>query len=664
MKRIKKTTIAAVTMACLLCSCNQATAKGETTDSAIATDETKAIATPLDPTTLFSDRDKAGSYDESTAVTISLNSTKATTSDSTKVNIKGSVVTIKDEGVYVLSGNLTNGQIIIDAKTTDKVQLVLKGVAINCDTSAALYVRQTDKVFVTLAANTENILTNKSEFVAIDDNNIDGVVFAKDDITINGSGALSIHAVYGSGVVSKDELTLTGGTFEVTAAEHGFAAKDSICIADGTFQVKAGKDGFHSENKDDATKGFLYVGDGEYTITSQGDGFDAAALLQIDDGTFQIVSGGGNEVSLANDASAKGIKAGGDVLITKGSFALDCADDAVHTNGSFSVKGGTYTIASGDDGFHADSQVIIEGGTIKITKCYEGIEGEKVCVSGGDINIVASDDGMNAAESGEDSDEGEFSPQQNKTKNGEMPAFDPDKAPPTDEERPAFDGTTSATTMGNPPVQPPQNAEDQNGQIPMDSTGKGGGFRVSENCDITISGGKVIVDAKGDGIDSNGTIHISGGEVYVTGPESGADSPIDADGEVTITGGKVVACGSNGMFRGFGSQSTQSWVQYNLTSSESGKVTLKNGSTTVLEYTPTRVYPTVLISSPELKDGSSYTIAMGEQIQNFTMSGLSYSYGTANSFGNRGDKGQMNGTRPEKTTTSNEAQTQKTAQTS
>lgn len=649
MKGRRRTAIAVVTMACLLCSCNQATVKGETTDSTIATGETKVIATPLDPTTLFSDRDKAGTYDESSAVSISLNATKVTTSDSTKVSIKGSVATIQDEGVYVLSGNLTNGQIIIDAKTADKVQLVLKGVAINCDTSAALYVRQADKVFVTLAANSENILTNKSEFVAIDDNKIDGVVFAKDDITINGSGTLYIHAAYGSGVVAKDELTLVRGTFEVTAAEHGFAAKDSICIADGTFQVNAGKDGFHSENKDEATKGFIYVGGGKYTITSQGDGFDAAALLQIHDGTFQIVSGGGLEVSLADDTSAKGIKAGGDVLIAKGSFALDCADDAVHTNGSFCVKDGSYTIATGDDGFHADSQAIIEGGTIKITKCYEGIEGEKVLISAGDIHIVASDDGINAAENGEANDEKEF-PQQNKTEDGEMPAFDTDKAPPTDGERPDFDGTTSATTMGNPPVQPPQGVEGKNGHMPMDPMGKGGGFRASENCDITISGGKVIIDAKGDGVDSNGTIHFSGGEVYVTGPESGADSPIDADGEVTITGGKVVACGSNGMFRGFGSQPTQSWAQYNLSSSESGKVTLKSGSTIVLEYNPTRAYPTVVISCPELKNGSFYTIAMGEQSQSFIMSGLSYSYGTANSFGNRGEKGQMNGTRPEKTT--------------
>jgi hypothetical protein len=660
MKRKISTAFAAVTAACLLCSCAQTTAEGATTDVTTTTATTQV--TSLDPTELFSDRDTEATYDESQAVSITLSTTKATSTDSSKVTISGSTVTIKDEGVYVLSGKLTSGQIIIDAEDTDKVQLVLKGVTINCDTSAAIYVRQADKVFVTLAKGTTNTLSNKKEFVAIDDNNIDGVIYAKDDLTINGSGTLTINAAYGSGVVGKDDLTITGGTYKITAAEHGFDGKDSIAIADGTFQVTAGKDGFHSENSDDATKGFVYIGKGSYTITSQGDAIDSAAITQIDDGTFQIKTGGGNTATLTDEsASAKGIVAGGNLLLTKGTFTMDCADDAFHSNLNLTVKNGTYTIATGDDGFHADSATIIEDGTIKITTCYEGIEGETVLVSAGNVNIVASDDGINAAENGEDSADEAMEGQQNATANGEMPEFDPTATPP---EKPAADTTTSATTSttagtttgtpptGTPPTGTPPTGTD--GEMTGGHMG-GGSMAVNENCNITIAGGKITLDTKGDSIDSNGNINITGGEIYISGAESGADSPLDSNGSVIVTGGVLVAGGSSGMFTGLSADTTQGWAQFNLTASQTGTVTVKSGSTTILSYTPTKEYPTVLISSPLLKSGSTYTITMGTETQTFTMDGLSYTSGTAtNSFGNRG---QMNGTKPDRTMDQNGTQT-------
>ncbi len=651
MKQRKRTALAAVTVACLLCSCSQ-TADGATTDAATTTTDTSTLLTSLNPDELFSDRDKEADYDESEAVSVTLNATKATSSDSTKASVSGSTVTIQDEGVYILSGKLTNGQIIIDAEDADKVQLVLNGVTINSNTSAAIYVRQADKVFVTLAKGTTNTLSNKSEFVAIDENNIDGVVFSKADVTFNGSGTLTINAAYGSGVVAKDDLTITGGTYKVTAAEHGFDAKDGIAIADGTFQVTSGKDGFHSENSDDATKGYLYVGDGTYTITATGDGFDAASILQIDDGTFQIKTGGGSEATLAEDASAKGVKTTGNLLLSGGSFTMNCADDAFHSNANLTVKDGTYTIATGDDGFHADLANVVEKGTINITSCYEGIEGETILVSAGNVTVVASDDGLNAAASGEDSDTEEAQGQPGEMGNGEMPAFDSTTTPP---EKPTGDATTSATTntstgttTGTPPTGTPPTGAD--GEM-TGHMGGGGGFGANENCKITITGGTITLDTKGDSIDSNGNINISGGVIYITGPENNGNSCVDSDGESVITGGTLVACGSSSMFHGFSTDSTQGWALINLTEAQTGKVTLKSGSTTILSYTPTREYAAVLVSGASIKDGSTYTITMGDESHTFTMDGLSYTYGTS-SDENMGGRGQMNGTRPDKTTTS------------
>lgn len=648
MKQAKRTALAVVIMACLVCSCNQASAKGETTGT---TKDTTTLLTSLNPSELFSDRDKAADYNESDAVTIKLRATKATTSDSDKVKISGSTVTIEEEGVYVLSGTLTNGQIIINAEDTDKVQLVLNGVTINNNTSAAIYVSEADKVFVTLAKGTTNTLSNKSAFVAIDENKIDGVVFAKSDITFNGSGTLTINAAYGSGVVAKDDLTITGGTFKVTAAEHGFDAKDSICIADGTFQVTATKDGFHSDNSDDATKGYVYIGGGTYTITAQGDGFDAAEIVQIDDGTFQIKTGGGSAATLAEDASAKGVKATGNLLLAAGNFTMNCADDAFHSNANLTVKNGTYTIATGDDGFHADIATVVKDGTIKITSCYEGMEGETVLISAGTINIVSSDDAINAAASGEDTQEGKMNGQQAAGINGEKPKFDATATPP---EKPAADATTSATTSttGTAPTGAPPTGTDGE----MTGHMGGGGFAANENCVITITGGTITLDTKGDSIDSNGSIHISGGVIYITGPENNGNSCVDSDGDSVITGGTLVACGSSSMFNGFSTASTQGWALFNLTEAQSGKVILKSGSTTILSDTPTREYTAVLVSGAALKDGSTYTITIGDDTQTFTMDGLSYTSGTA-SNGGLGGRGQMGGTRPDKTTTNTTTKT-------
>jgi len=130
-------------------------------------------------------------------------------------------------------------------------------------------------------------------------------------------------------------------------------------------------------------------------------------------------------------------------LLSGGTYTLNCADDAFHGNGNLTVKGGNYTIATGDDGFHADLASVVEGGTIHITKSYEGIEGQTVQISGGTVKIVSSDDGINAAESGEDFDEITVGGEKGKKADGERPAFDATATPP---EKPAGDATTSATT--------------------------------------------------------------------------------------------------------------------------------------------------------------------------------------------------------------------------
>lgn len=209
--------------AVLLCSllalsgCGAQTAGEESPAAETATSEQTAVATAsiIDTAGLFSDRDLEGTYDEHAAIAVQLNGDSASC-DSDAVTMEGSQIIIGAEGIYLLSGTLTDGQIVVNAGETDKIQLVLAGVDITSSTSAAIYALKADKVFVTLAAGTENILTNGGAYVAIDDSNIDAVIFAKTDLTLNGSGGLTINAQAGHGWYPRTTWSSQGGSYAVT----------------------------------------------------------------------------------------------------------------------------------------------------------------------------------------------------------------------------------------------------------------------------------------------------------------------------------------------------------------------------------------------------------------------------------------------------------------
>lgn len=252
----------------------------------IETDASKADETKADDSK--TDETKA---DETKADESETNETENAASG---VYISGNIITITKEGTYVLYGALSEGQIVVDADSA-KVQLVLDNADITCASSAAIYVKNADKTFITLAEGSENILMNTAEYETIDDNNIDAVIFSKDDLTLNGKGTLTINSEYGHGIVSKDDLKLVGGTYNITAENHALSGKDSVRIAEGTYNLTSGKDGIHSENADDDEKGFVYIASGDFTIESTGDGIDASYVVQIDDGAFDITAGGGAE---------------------------------------------------------------------------------------------------------------------------------------------------------------------------------------------------------------------------------------------------------------------------------------------------------------------------------------------------------------------------------
>lgn len=350
---------------------------------------------------MFTDRDLEADYD---------------TSEATSVTLSGETVTITEEGVYILSGTISDGQIVVNATDSDKVQLVLNGVSINSNSSAAIYVMSADKVFITTASGTTNTLSTSGEYVTTEEEGVDAVVFCESDITFNGSGTLTINATYGHGIEGKDDVVFTSGTYNITSQNHAINANDSIRITGATFNIDSGKDAFQCENLDDLSKGYIYIASGTFTVTAVSDCFNSSSCLQIDGGTFDLTAGGGytgvlNSITvgegsgntvMVTDTLEYGMKCfkAETMIFNDGVFNLSSYEDTIHCNGDLTINGGEFYILTGDDGIHSDLDLTINGGTIDIEYGYEGIEGENITINDGDISVKVLDDGINAGSSG------------------------------------------------------------------------------------------------------------------------------------------------------------------------------------------------------------------------------------------------------------------------
>ena len=588
-------------------SADNADTTSESTDSENAMESASDINFDLELTestidTEFTDREKSGSYKASEAVKITLNKTTATVSGS-GVKADGSTITITEEGVYIVSGTLEDGQIIVDASDSDKVQIVLDGVHINCKTNAAIYVREADKVFITLAENSSNTLGGGNEYTQIDDNTVDGVIFSKSNLVCNGTGSLTIEADYKHGIVSKDDLVITGGTYKIAAADNGITAKDQIKILDGSFDIDAANSAVKAKNTDDTELGNIYIAGGIFTIEAEQDGFHATGSIVVDDGTI--------------------------------------------------------TVNSGDDGFHADLDTVIHGGTILVEKSYEGLEGKRVVVNGGDITVNASDDGANAAGSGDDDSnaasanndssaavnsgddssisgaaDGKEPPQMPPdTENGSdmQPSqdFDPENAPSGGNAPQDFD-PENAPSGGNAPQDfDPGNAPSDGDAPQMMQGGPGGGG--NSELYIKITGGTLTVSADGDGLDSNGGLLVTGGTTIVYGPTSDGDSALDYDGSAIVTGGTLAAIGSAGMTESFDEASTQPVITYYCTETQSADtaITLTDSDGSALfTVTPEKAYASIVLTCPEMKLGATYTLAAGTDNEEITPTDIITTAGT------------------------------------
>ena len=522
----------------------------------------------------FTDRELAGTWEEKSAVTITGQGTTCDISGK-GAKLSGTTLTIFDEGTYLLRGNFTDMLIVVSAGDKDKVQIVLDSAVIQSDNGPAIYIENADKVFLTLPEGTESLLSDGTEYSVTDgDTTLDAAIFSRADLCINGKGTLAVQGNYKHGIVSKDDLIIANATLNVTAASTALDGKDCVMLSGVTATLNAGSNGVRSDNAEDAARGYVYILDSTLIITAGSDGIQAETLLRSDNAVMTITTGEGSgepqtrsdwdrrgrwggfsmsNTATASEGSWKALKSGKALEINGGAYVIDSQDDCIHTNGDLTITDGLFTLQSGDDGIHADNELLISGGSFTISKSYEGIEASKLHISGGRIDITASDDGLNAAG--------------------------------------GADGSATAERWGRD----------------MFSNMVG---------EIVISGGYIHINASGDGIDSNNTILVSGGVTLVSGSANSANAAFDYDGEATVTGGVLIAAGGSGMAQSFTAAENQGCMLFGINGAQGGVnlAIVDAQNNLVAAYTPENSYSAVVVTAPGLQVGNTYSVVMDAAI--------------------------------------------------
>lgn len=424
----------------------------------------------------------ASDYTTANATLVTLTDSSATAKGKySGCEIDGTDVSITAAGTYVFSGDCDNGSITVKKGVTG-VTIVLNGLTLTNDDSAAITLNKTAEASLIAAAGTTNTVADTE---GSSDENAAVKVKSGAALAIGGTGTLTVDGNAKNGIKGAADAVITVAEVKlnINAVNDGLSCDDELNITGGTLHITAGGDAVKAspdtgENPDTTSLGNVTISGGSITLRAAEDGVQADGDLTISGGTFHVKTNGGHTTALTDDsASCKGFKAGGALTVTGGTLTVDSADDALHANTDVTISGGTLTLATGDDGVHADNDLVIgtKGASststprINITASYEGLEGTTVTVYSGDIDVVASDDGVNAANS----------------------------------------------TLGE----------------------------RSDKYAINIAGGDLYIDAGSDGLDSNNDINITGGKVEVYGADAMMDAAIDYDGTFTLSGGTLFGAG-------------------------------------------------------------------------------------------------------------------------
>lgn len=401
----------------------------------------------------------------------------------------GSIVTITQAGTYSISGVLENGQIYVDAKDEDIVELSIRGAEISNSEEAAIYIENAGLTRLILERGTSNRVLSgvQQEWSTlkegIDEDASGGAIYARGDLVIEGIGALQVYGYINNGIHATDNLNIEGGNVEVTAVNIGLKGKDSVSLTGGWFTIHSGGDG-------------------------------------------------------------------------------------VHSDGNIDVSGGVWKIVTGDDGIHADGDLTIAAGEIHIMESHEGLEANQIYLSGGDINITADDDGINA-----------YGGKKNKDK---------DESEKTKKKLPNIYITGATVTI--------------------DAEGDG----IDSNGNLYVEDGYVVVNGP-------------------TKPDNGAlDFGSENGGVCVVSGGTVFAIGSSGMAETFSNDSEQCAFRYyfDSTLTAGSEITIADEQNRVLfRHIVTKPAGCVVFSCPELEIGATYHLTVDGQTVDIVQDAVSTTVG-------------------------------------
>ncbi|MDE0572225.1 carbohydrate-binding domain-containing protein [Demequina sp. B12] len=544
------------------------TTASDTTDEAIAIgDRVEATYADLEIEEVDLDYSTAG------ATTITL-ADGASTVDGSGATVDGDTVTITESGTYVLSGELSAGQVVVNGDKADVV-LVLDGVDITAADVSGINVVDADWVVLALAAGSTNVVSDAADAVDADDAETNAAIYSTADLWITGEGSLQVNGVAADGITSKDTLVVNSGDLTVTATDDGLRGKDHLVVLGGVIEVDAGGDGLKADNVSDSDDTSYPVG-----------------VVWISDGTLNVTSG----------------------------------VDAIDAENQVTIENGTLSLAAGDDGITTNGIMRVTDGTIDVTTSVEGFEAAIMYLDGGTGSIVSSDDGFNATDgstsSGNDMGGGmggdTGGPGGERGERSSRPGEDTTDGASASTTPDAADTSTTVTTAAY------SSSDASEATVEQTAGGMGGMDAATEGVIIEISGGTWSIDAAGDGVDSNGDVLMTDGVVVVAGPTNSGNGAVDYNGSFQMDGGTFVASGSAGMAQApdSGSQAVIG-VSFGQTITAGTPIAvLDEDGTLVAAYTSTKDSQTLVISSPDLTSGDSYTVTFGGTVTGTATAGL------------------------------------------
>lgn len=496
--------------------------------------------------------------------------------------VKKSKITINKGGTYNVSGNISDGQIVVNS---DKdVKLVLEGADITNESEEAIFVKNGN---VTIDVKDENSITNgdkdtydkiisdssknnKDNKSSDDDKDSDdekaahAAIYSKDKLKITGSGTLNVNGYINNGIQSKGKLTVDVGKLNINSSNHGLKSKKNVIVNSGNITITCAQDGIHSNDE-------ITINDGEFVINANDDGIHADNTLVIEKGTIDI------------QKCNEGLEAV-DITVNSGDINIIAEDDGINACGGKNAFG----------------------------------QGDKA--GGNPGNNEKNADGVMTPGNMPDGERPEL-PEDGNMPDGERPALQEGETMPDKSE----DETIAEADKGNEP----DKSEDSD-----------------ESPVFTMNGGKIYIQSGGDGIDSNGDIYINDGEVTIDAPVRGADSAIDYGiengGKAVVNAGTVIGLGTSAMAEEFeGDSSKQCSFTYVMDSQISAgtEISISDSSGNVIAtFTTKNGCDCIQYSSDKLKKGETYTIMAGDTTGTIEQTDTAVTNNTKNNAGNNQQK--------------------------